>query len=389
MSLSPDRAARRLTVSLFAVSFGTNVPTPILLVYQQRLHLGATTLTAVFGAYAVGLVPAILLSGPASDRLGRRRVTVPFVALALVSTGLFLGAASQEWLLFLARFLQGVVAGAVFSVATAWLAELAGAEGHHRAGRWASVAMTSGFSTGVLTSGLLAQWAPAPTVLPYLVHLAIMVVGVLALKGIPETRRARAAGPQPKPRLRHGAALAFWLLAAPTAVCVYAFPSVALTVVPLFLPPQGHPIAFTGLLGAVTLGSGTLAALRGRGLGEAAGPSGIACGASGYAASSLAVATGSLPLALGAAVLLGIGNGLTLSAGLALTQHLADPQARGMLTSVFYALAYVGFAAPFLSALLIRLSSPATVLAGLAATFGVLAVLVALAWRPLTARVAR
>ena len=88
MSLPPERAARHLTVALFAVSFGTNVPTPILLVYQQRLHLGATTLTAVFGAYAVGLVPAILLSGPASDRLGRRRVTVPFVALALVSTSL-------------------------------------------------------------------------------------------------------------------------------------------------------------------------------------------------------------------------------------------------------------------------------------------------------------
>ena len=388
MSLAPERASRHLAVSLFAVSFGTNVPTPILLVYQQRLHLSATMLTAVFGAYAVGLVPAILLSGPASDRLGRRRVTVPFVALALVSTSLFLGAASLEWLLFVARFLQGVVAGAVFSVATAWLTELAGAHGHHRAGRWATVAMTLGFSTGVLTSGLLAQWAPAPTVLPYLVHLAIMVVGVLALKGIPETLRAPATAPRRRTRLRPGATRAFWVLAAPTAVCVYAFPAVALTVVPLFLPPQGHPIAFTGLLGAVTLGSGTLAALRGRHLGEAAGPGGIASGAGGYAASSVAVATGSLPMALFAAVLLGVGNGLTLSAGLALTQHLADPQARGMLTSVFYALAYVGFAAPFLAALLIRLSSPPAVLAGLAATFGVLALMVGVAWRPLTARVA-
>jgi len=50
-------------VALFAVAFGTNVP-PLLLVYELRLHLSAAALTAMFGAYAVGLVPALLASGP-------------------------------------------------------------------------------------------------------------------------------------------------------------------------------------------------------------------------------------------------------------------------------------------------------------------------------------
>jgi hypothetical protein len=50
-------------VALFAVAFGTNVPR-LLLVYEQRLHLSAAALTAMFGAYAVGLVPALLVSGP-------------------------------------------------------------------------------------------------------------------------------------------------------------------------------------------------------------------------------------------------------------------------------------------------------------------------------------
>jgi len=36
----------------------------LLLVYEQRLHLSAAALTAMFGAYAVGLVPALLVSGP-------------------------------------------------------------------------------------------------------------------------------------------------------------------------------------------------------------------------------------------------------------------------------------------------------------------------------------
>ncbi len=52
-----------MCVALFAVAFGTNVPS-LLLVYEQRLHLSAAALTAMFGAYAVGLVPALLVSGP-------------------------------------------------------------------------------------------------------------------------------------------------------------------------------------------------------------------------------------------------------------------------------------------------------------------------------------
>ncbi len=52
-----------MCVALFAVAFGTNVPR-LLLVYEQRLHLSAAALTAMFGAYAVGLVPALLVSGP-------------------------------------------------------------------------------------------------------------------------------------------------------------------------------------------------------------------------------------------------------------------------------------------------------------------------------------
>lgn len=97
-----------MCVALFAVAFGSNVPPPLPLIYQQRSHPSAAALTAMFGAYAVDLVPELLVSGPVSDRLGLRRPRVPFVAL--VSTGLFLPAADVVWLLFVARFpypLQG------------------------------------------------------------------------------------------------------------------------------------------------------------------------------------------------------------------------------------------------------------------------------------------
>ena len=49
---------KRAVFALFAVAAGTNVPTPLLLVYQERLGLSAEVLTALFGCYAAGLVPA-------------------------------------------------------------------------------------------------------------------------------------------------------------------------------------------------------------------------------------------------------------------------------------------------------------------------------------------
>ena len=85
-------AARALGLAMFAVAFGTNVPTPLLLRYRTALDLDPVALTAVFGVYALGLVPTLFLAGPASDRLGRRAVVLPFTVVALVASLLFLGA---------------------------------------------------------------------------------------------------------------------------------------------------------------------------------------------------------------------------------------------------------------------------------------------------------
>src|SRR3712207_8597549 len=67
-----------LTFGLFAVALGTNVPTPLLLVYRRTLDLSEADLTAIFGCYAVGLIAALSVAGAASDRFGRRTLVLPF-----------------------------------------------------------------------------------------------------------------------------------------------------------------------------------------------------------------------------------------------------------------------------------------------------------------------
>ena len=149
---------KRAVFALFAVAAGTNVPTPLLLVYQERLDLSAEVLTALFGCYAAGLVPALLLAGPLSDRLGRRRVAIPGIVLSALASLAFAAAGDSLTLLFPARFLQGVVSGVVFSVGSAWVGELSLASGEGAGGRRAAFAMTAGFALGPLTSGLLGQF---------------------------------------------------------------------------------------------------------------------------------------------------------------------------------------------------------------------------------------
>jgi MFS family permease len=347
---------RRGVFALFAVAAGTNVPTPLLLVYQERLDLGPQVLTALFGSYAAGLVPALFVAGPLSDRLGRRRVAIPGILLSAVASLAFAAAGDSLGLLFGARFLQGVVSGVVFSVASAWIGELSLASGDGAGGRRAAFAMTAGFSLGPLVSGLLGQYAPAPTVLPYLVHAVLAVVGLVLALGLPETVDLRPAPPpghaaaSPVPLVRSGDGLTVLTVLAPVAVCVYAFPTAVISAVPLLVDLPAAGVAVTGLLAGVTLGAGTVVAGLQRRLGPWTAVVGVVLGTVGFAAATAFTATAALPWLVAAAPLLGAGSGLCLAAGLTLTARLAAPVRLGALTSLFLAFAYVGFAAPFVIA---------------------------------------
>lgn len=340
--------ARALVVVLFAVAFGTNVPTPLLLLYRDRLDLSATSVTLIFAVYAAGLLPALFLAGPASDRLGRRAVVVPFAVVSAVASALFLGAASGVWLLYVARLCQGMVSGAVFSVGSAWMGELVEDQGG--ASRAAATALSLGFGLGPLTSGALAQWGPAPAVTPYLLHLALMVAGLVLLRGVPETMaRTDGRGPLLNLGVPPQARLPFLRFVVPAALCVFTFPSVAAVTLPLRLQAAmpGIDLALTGAVAGIALTTGAFVQRLEKRMGAAtAAPAGAFIGAVGLGL-GLAGAVLDWPLLLlPAAAALGCGYGLTLAAGLTATQRLADPAARGALVSTFYAVAYLGFGVP-------------------------------------------
>ena len=353
------RTWRRATFALFAVSAGTNVPTPLLLIYRDTLDLGPEVLTAVFGCYALGLLPALALAGPLSDRFGRRQVVLPCMALAALTSLLMIAAASSLPVLFVGRALQGAVSGAVFSVASAWIAELSLVAGEGAAGRRAAVAMTGGFAVGPFVAGFLGEYAPAPTTLPYLLHVALVALGLLAAARVPETVAfvAKADRRAHGPLVERSDRRVLLTVLAPLAVCAYAFPTVIVSAVPLLVETSAPPVLLTGVLAGLTLGAGVVATPLQRRLGTWTALAAVLLGIAGCLTATAGAGTGSPPLLLASSLLLGSGGGLALAAGLALTARLARPGRRGALAAVFLGCAYVGFGAPFVTALAARASS--------------------------------
>ena len=355
MTLRAPAAWLRVALAMFAVGWGANQFSPMLIVYRHALGLGSAEIAGLFAIYAATLIPGLLVGGPLSDRFGRRACVLPFAALSPVATLLLILGPHDLALIAAGRALAGVCSGMVFGPATAWVQDLSG--GSALSARRAALALSAGFGVGPIVAAALAQWAPHPLIVPYLPHLVLGVVALAAVWTVPDVRRAGTpalAGPAPR-RWAPPAALrtrAFWLTVAPAAPFVFGSMSMAIVVLPEEVTSASTlSAAFAGLMTALAFAAGIgvqpvarVLAERNDRLGILAGTSAAAAGA---AVSAVAVAGPDRVLAGLGAVLLGLAYGLCLVCGLHQAEQLSDPTDRGAVLSCYYVLAYLGFSAPY------------------------------------------
>jgi MFS family permease len=133
---------------------GINLATPLYSVYADRFGFSSLVLTAIFAAYAVVLIPALVLFGRLSDRFGRRPVLLAGLIVACAGLGLFAAAQGTAWL-FGARVLQGLAVGMVSGAATAALVELDPRRDEQRPALLAGLAQAAGAAAGPLFAGIL------------------------------------------------------------------------------------------------------------------------------------------------------------------------------------------------------------------------------------------
>jgi len=349
-----------LSVALFAVAFGTNVSTPLLLRYQDRLDLSTFTTTALFAVYPLGLLPTLLWSGPASDAYGRARVMTPGLVASAVASVVMLAGKNHLWALFAGRMLLGAVSGLVFVTASAWMQEV---DRERTAdplwpARLTGILMYAGFGGGPLVGGVLGQWGPAPFVSPYLVHIALVLVGFATLRLVPESVVDPPGGPV-RPQLGVPTAVRghFVAVVAPSALAVFGFASLAMGLFPVLLRPAMRDVAVfaSGLIGALISGAIVVAqrVVARIGVGRSS-PLALALGSAGCAIGVIAFGLDVWPLVFPAALCLGGASGLAVTAGLRMVDLLTAPATRGAMTGSFYAVAYAAMTMPALVAAVAR-----------------------------------
>jgi MFS family permease len=350
----------RVALAMFAVGWGANQFSPMLIVYRHELNLSAAAVAGLFVIYAATLVPGLLIGGPASDRYGRRPVVVPFVVLSPLATLLLIVSPRNLAVIAAGRALAGLCSGVVFSSATAWVQELSlaanapGSGADQGAGaRRAAMALTAGFGLGPVVAAGFAQWAGDPLQVPYLPHLVIGAIAAAAVLTAPEVRTARA--PSVSRRWPPAAVRSwrFWLAVAPGAPLVFGSVAVAIVVLPEDVTSAKTLSAgFAGLMTVLAFTAGVGIQSLARRLAAAHGlVAGLALAAIGTGLGVAAVDGGpDRTLAAVAAVFLGAAYGMCLVCGLRQAERLASESDRGAVVACYYALAYVGFAAPYLVA---------------------------------------
>ena len=351
--MSAQRRWMLVAAGMFAVAWGGNEFTPLLVMYRLQHGFSAFTVYTFLFAYVIGIVPALLIGGPLSDRVGRRPVMLPATAIAATGSILIALGADSSALLLVGRVFTGVSLGIGMAVGGSWVKELSEPG---TGARRAAMSLTAGFALGAGVAGVLAQWAPWPAHLAYVVHVTICVTVGVAMFAVPETRpaipvadRGRLIDDLKIPTASHRR---FLFVVVPLAPWVFGSASVAYAVLPSLLADESghHPIALSALMSVAALGAGFAIQSVARRIDTPLGARGaivalailvVGMFLAAWAASELSVAA-----ALIAAIVLGCGYGMALVAGLLEVQRIAGPDGLAGLTAVFYSLTYLGFAVP-------------------------------------------
>lgn len=350
----------RVAATLFAVAWGGNQFLPLLVMYRLDEHFSAFTVNVLLAAYVVGLVPGLLIGGPLSDRYGRRSLLLPAPLIGAVgSLVLALGTDSVP-LLALGRVLSGVAIGLGMAVGTSWIKELSSPRFEPKVSelagaKRASFALTIGFGMGAAVAATLAQFAPWPGQLSYLINIVVSVVAFILLLPAPETHASNTVPGRLLDDLKIPSAFhrRFLYVVAPTAPWVFGTAASSYAVQPALLASQvpGFSILLAGLMSVLGLTVGAITQLTvGPRLDHPGSSRGLTVAMAATILGMLMAATTALTLnvwiGIASSAVLGFAFGLLVLGGLLEVQRIAGPADLAGLTAVFYSISYVGFLVP-------------------------------------------
>lgn len=357
---------QRVALAMLAVGWGANQFAGLLAVYRLD-GLSESFISSAVGVYAGGLIPALLVSALIADRIDRRAPVRLAVLMSAVGTVLLMLGAEHDGLLQLGRLVVGAATGAALAPGTAWLMDLSRDDGAGTGARRATIWLSLGFGGGPLIAGLAAQWSPYPEVLPYGLHLLLSTVAIVLVWNAPVQSVVHdPAGPSRAAEIRSVLTSRDFLGVVPvTAPWVFGVATTAFAIAPTAVTITTLPIATAALVTGTVLVAGVSIQpwakqlehqARGRTLWI-----GMLAASAGLVITALTFRVEQVWLLFLISALLGASYGLLLVGGLSRIELLTEPDDRATVGAIFYALTYLGFAAPYVFVLLTNsLLSPVT-----------------------------
>ncbi|MCC6831928.1 MAG: MFS transporter [Thermoleophilia bacterium] len=334
-------------IGLMVLTMGTSIITPLLPLYRSHFGISNATATALFVTYTVTVVPSMLIAGNLADRLGRKWMMLPAMAIMAMASLTF-ALAENVPLLFVGRVFQGLAIGGFLGVGAAFVVDHARGDSKALAAALAGVFFRVGFGLGPGLGGLIAQYGANPRHTPFWGHIVLMVAGILVVSTAAETLLKSNRHPGPF-RIRlgvpKGQEAGFMTFVAPATFLMSFVEGTILSVVPLFMVEELHVtnLAVVGSIGFLVLSLGGLAPFIARGLDPRRS---MAFGAITSASLSFLVVASSAvdtaALVVFAAGIIGLVNGFILYGGTVICGTIVPLQERGKLMSVLYMCAYAG-----------------------------------------------
>ena len=333
-----------LGYALVVLLTGTNLATPLYAGYQHVFHLSPLDVTLLVAVYAAAVMVALLACGPLSDTAGYRPVLAAGLVTAAGGAALLAAASGPAWL-YAGRAVQGLAVGTCSGALTAGLVLTEPRGRAARASFLAATATTAACGAGPVLAGALAQYAPHPRSLSYLVEIGLLVPALAAVAALPAGLGRTGGRWRPRwPRLP-GAHRGMFLRAALVSLLAWAVAYVVLALAPSYTAAAlgGSNLLVDGTAAGSLLlvAAAVQAACRswGPGRAQAAGLAGLIVGLAGLIAAG---AAGSAALLFSAIAVAGAGQGLAFLGSIRRVNEIAPAGQRAGTVAMFYVLTYGG-----------------------------------------------
>lgn len=339
-----------LALILALLLFAASAPSPLYREYQTAMGFSPLTLTAIYASYAAGGIATLLTTGRLSDHLGRRPVLVAALAIEVIAMLLFIRA-TDVLLLFAARILTGMGIGIAAGAVSAWLLDLSPPTDPQLGSVVNGAGPLLGLGGGALFAAALAEYAPDPFSLVYLVLAVIYLIAIVPLVAFPGGDRRR---PGWRTSMRPSIGVpdsvrGTFVAATPAIVGMWALSGLYLALGPSLaldtLETTNRLVG--GLIIFALCGTGAAASF----LLRRADPNRLLLAGSavvivGVGVTLLGVLSGNPALIYGGSVVAGVGLGGGFSAFVRATSPLVLPEQRGALVAAIYVVVFVSFSVP-------------------------------------------